>query len=114
MYNDTFSGNLFYSLEAYPPDTNSRACLTKWLCIIHNKVNKKIGKPIFDCNMADERWRDKGLVQTGNAAWSLLHTMTARYPENPTCQQKDDTNQFFTLFSRLYPCPSCASDFSRL
>lgn len=64
--------------------------------------------------MVDERWKDEGLVKTGNAAWCLLHTMAARYPENPTPQQMEDMNEFFILFSRLYPCPLCATDFTRL
>lgn len=64
--------------------------------------------------MAYERWRDVELAETGNSAWSLLHTMTARYPDNPKPQQKKDTNQFFTLFGRLYPCSSHATEFTQL
>lgn len=55
--NNTFLYDWLNSLEAHPPATNSRECFTTWLCIIHNKVNEKIGKPIFDCNLTDERWR---------------------------------------------------------
>lgn len=40
------------------PDTSTRACLTQWLCRLHNEVNRKLGKPDFDCSKVDERWRD--------------------------------------------------------
>jgi FAD-linked sulfhydryl oxidase len=37
----------------------SRKDLCVWLCEQHNLVNKKLGKPIFKCDMntLDERWR---------------------------------------------------------
>ncbi|XP_037670678.1 FAD-linked sulfhydryl oxidase ALR isoform X2 [Choloepus didactylus] len=40
------------------PDTSTRACFTQWLCRLHNEVNRKLGKPDFDCSHVDERWRD--------------------------------------------------------
>lgn len=40
------------------PDTSTRASLTQWLCRLHNEVNRKLGKPDFDCSKVDERWRD--------------------------------------------------------
>ena len=38
--------------------TDSRHSLTQWFCGMHNKVNAKLGKPLFDCSLIDERWRD--------------------------------------------------------
>ncbi|XP_025226976.1 FAD-linked sulfhydryl oxidase ALR [Theropithecus gelada] len=40
------------------PDTRTRAGFTQWLCHLHNEVNRKLGKPDFDCSKVDERWRD--------------------------------------------------------
>uniref|UniRef100_H0XGD8 Sulfhydryl oxidase n=1 Tax=Otolemur garnettii TaxID=30611 RepID=H0XGD8_OTOGA len=40
------------------PDTRTRACFSQWLCRLHNEVNRKLGKPDFDCSKVDERWRD--------------------------------------------------------
>ncbi|XP_007528083.2 FAD-linked sulfhydryl oxidase ALR [Erinaceus europaeus] len=40
------------------PDTRTRVGLTQWLCRLHNEVNRKLGKPDFDCTLVDERWRD--------------------------------------------------------
>ncbi|XP_033023285.1 FAD-linked sulfhydryl oxidase ALR [Lacerta agilis] len=40
------------------PDASNRRNLTQWFCRLHNEVNKKLGKPEFDCSLIDERWRD--------------------------------------------------------
>lgn len=31
----------------------------KWLCDAHNEVNRKLGKPIFDCKFWKKRWKDE-------------------------------------------------------
>ncbi|XP_055350500.1 FAD-linked sulfhydryl oxidase ALR-like [Paramacrobiotus metropolitanus] len=38
------------------PDTASRSRFSQWMCRIHNRVNRKLGKPLFDCAKVDERW----------------------------------------------------------
>lgn len=43
-------------LQDEPPDTGSRTALSQWLCRLHNKVNNKLGKDLFDCSKVDERW----------------------------------------------------------
>lgn len=42
----------------HPLDVTSQKRLSEWVCKFHNRVNKKLGKPIFDCSKVDERWRD--------------------------------------------------------
>ncbi|PJF17201.1 Sulfhydryl oxidase [Paramicrosporidium saccamoebae] len=44
----------------------------------------------------------------GNATWRLLHTLAARYPDEPTDVDKTRMDQFMGLISHLYPCPKCA------
>ncbi|XP_064627764.1 FAD-linked sulfhydryl oxidase ALR-like [Lineus longissimus] len=46
------------SIKTSPPVTKTRYDLSQWMCQAHNRVNKRIGKPIFDCSRVDERWRD--------------------------------------------------------
>ncbi|KAJ7270090.1 ERV/ALR sulfhydryl oxidase domain-containing protein [Mycena haematopus] len=50
----------------------------------------------------------------GRATWKLLHTMTLRYPEKPTPDERDALNSYFHLLSRLYPCGECATEFQML
>ncbi|XP_039284990.1 FAD-linked sulfhydryl oxidase ALR isoform X5 [Nilaparvata lugens] len=47
--------------------------------------------------------------QLGSKTWAFLHTMAAYYPDQPSSQQQTDMTNFFTLFSRFYPCEACAS-----
>jgi FAD-linked sulfhydryl oxidase len=35
----------------------SRDEFGNWLCEAHNEVNRKLGKPTFDCRKWEERWR---------------------------------------------------------
>lgn len=55
---DHCAADLRKDIELEPPKTNSQKTLSKWWCDIHNKVNKKLGKPLFDCSKVDERWLD--------------------------------------------------------
>ncbi|KAJ7772018.1 ERV/ALR sulfhydryl oxidase domain-containing protein [Mycena maculata] len=50
----------------------------------------------------------------GRATWKLLHTMTLRYPETPTQDERDALSSYFYLLSRLYPCGECAAEFQML
>ncbi|XP_053132247.1 FAD-linked sulfhydryl oxidase ALR isoform X2 [Hemicordylus capensis] len=45
-------------IQGNQPKATSRRDLTQWFCRLHNEVNKKLGKPQFDCALVDERWRD--------------------------------------------------------
>ncbi|XP_039979585.1 FAD-linked sulfhydryl oxidase ALR [Xiphias gladius] len=45
-------------LKTNNPDTSSRHALSQWLCHLHNDINKRLGKPEFDCSRVDERWKD--------------------------------------------------------
>jgi FAD-linked sulfhydryl oxidase len=40
-----------------PPRVGSQGELAEWLCEIHNEVNDRLGKPLFDCSKVNERWR---------------------------------------------------------
>ena len=38
------------------PRVGSRDEFGWWLCGAHNEVNRKLGKPVFDCSKWQERW----------------------------------------------------------
>ncbi|XP_035209562.1 FAD-linked sulfhydryl oxidase ALR-like isoform X2 [Stegodyphus dumicola] len=48
--------DLQVEISKNPPRTSSQYELSQWMCQIHNNVNKKLGKPLFDCTSVDERW----------------------------------------------------------
>lgn len=45
-------------LKEEPPVVTSTAEFSQWLCRLHNRVNVKLNKPIFDCSKVLERWKD--------------------------------------------------------
>lgn len=53
-------------------------------------------------------------ISIGYHTWSLLHSMVAYYPDEPSYQQRKDMDNFFRLIGRLYPCETCARDFTML
>ena len=45
-------------MNVRPPDATSRTRFSRWLCEMHNDVNRRTGKELFDCSRVDERWKD--------------------------------------------------------
>ncbi|XP_039137298.1 FAD-linked sulfhydryl oxidase ERV1 [Dioscorea cayenensis subsp. rotundata] len=52
--------------------------------------------------------------ELGRATWTLLHTIAAQYPDNPTRQQKHDVKELMAILSRIYPCKECADHFKEV
>ncbi|VDD80464.1 unnamed protein product [Mesocestoides corti] len=44
-------------IDKHKPDVRSRQALSGWLCMQHNLVNAKTGKPLFDCSKMPEHGR---------------------------------------------------------
>lgn len=47
-------------IKANPIHTGAFATkkgVATWFCNAHNDVNKRLGKPIYDCNLVTERWK---------------------------------------------------------
>ncbi|EUC51411.1 hypothetical protein COCMIDRAFT_31545 [Bipolaris oryzae ATCC 44560] len=49
----------------------------------------------------------------GRSSWTLLHSITATYPTNPSPQLQSETKSFLSTFGKLYPCWVCAEDFQK-
>ncbi len=48
--------SIFKSSREFPPKVGNHDEFAGWLCAAHNIVNKRLGKPEFDCARVDERW----------------------------------------------------------
>ncbi|KAL5378568.1 hypothetical protein DPSP01_008980 [Paraphaeosphaeria sporulosa] len=51
------------------------------------------------------------VAQLGRSSWTLLHSITAQYPEKPSPEKQAETSTFMKTFAKLYPCWHCAGDF---
>ncbi|KAL3492564.1 ERV/ALR sulfhydryl oxidase domain-containing protein [Aspergillus germanicus] len=49
--------------------------------------------------------------ELGRSTWTLLHSMSATYPEKANPEQQSEMRGFLKLLSKLYPCWVCADDF---
>jgi len=49
----------------------------------------------------------------GRASWSVIHTVAAHIPENPTNNEQKHMTQFIESFAALYPCHVCAPEFQQ-
>jgi len=47
----------------------------------------------------------------GKSTWTLLHSMAAWYPENPTKKEQQNMTTLIKAISHFYPCTPCAVDF---
>ncbi|KAJ4796329.1 Sulfhydryl oxidase [Rhynchospora pubera] len=50
----------------------------------------------------------------GRATWTLLHTIAAQYPDQPTRQQRRDAKELMAILSRMYPCKECQDHFKEI
>lgn len=52
-----------------------------------------------------------GRKELGEKTWSLIHTIAAYYPDNPSEEQQLAATQLINAIALLYPCKHCAEDF---
>lgn len=51
-----------------PPNLASRHEFQMWACRVHNVVNQRIGKPVFNCDYIDSRWSALDCTLDGSSA----------------------------------------------
>lgn len=47
----------------------------------------------------------------GPTTWTLLHSITLEYPENPTKDDKENIKNFINCFGKILPCEKCRINF---
>lgn len=52
--------------------------------------------------------------ELGRATWTLLHTLAAQWPQQPTRQQQKDVESLVSTLTRIYPCAECAAHFREI
>jgi FAD-linked sulfhydryl oxidase len=62
-------------LKQYPPQTSSRDAASQWACAVHNKVNERLEKPMFDCSLVADVYQcgcDEEEGEEGSEGVALL------------------------------------------
>jgi FAD-linked sulfhydryl oxidase len=60
------------------------------------------------------RTDSRNRAELGNAAWKVLHTTMAKFPDKPTTEDSSSLKAYIYLFARLYPCGDCARHFQQI
>lgn len=57
-----------HSSRLDPPVVSSGPTFRLWLCRMHNRVNARLGKPTFNCDLVERRWAPLGCSAEEEAA----------------------------------------------
>lgn len=49
----------------------SGAKLRQWACRVHNTVNRRLNKPVFNCDLVDSRWAPLDCEEHDDSGCSL-------------------------------------------
>ncbi|KAG0666206.1 hypothetical protein C6P44_003669 [Monosporozyma unispora] len=52
--------------------------------------------------------------ELGRASWKYFHTLLARFPDEPTPEERAKLETFVTLYAELYPCGECSYHFQKM
>ena len=52
--------------------------------------------------------------ELGNASWKYFHTLLARFPDEPTEEERTKLQNFIQLYAELYPCGECSYHFVKM
>jgi len=104
-------------LKKHPIQNKSRKSFSKYLCKLHNEVNLRLKKELFNCDSIVRFYRNKNndgiklpRAYLGRISWSLLHSIAAAYPkENAKEKHKKYLKKFLYSFAYLYPYSSHGS-----
>lgn len=100
----------------FPPQLNSRSEFMTWLCEAHNRVNRRLNKPVFDCSKHDERWDCGCNIVPGQAANTpaasipAAETVTSKKDRESRSDKKDRESKKTSRHSRAEKSEKKASD----
>ncbi|SCV02873.1 LAMI_0H03664g1_1 [Lachancea mirantina] len=61
-------------------------------------------------SMPDQESKEK----LGRASWTYFHTLLARFPDEPTQEERLKLATFLQLYAELYPCGECSKHFVKM
>ncbi|CAK7275491.1 hypothetical protein SEPCBS119000_006717 [Sporothrix epigloea] len=89
-------------LQEYPPQTSSRNAAAGWACFVHNEVNKRLKKELFDCTKIGDFY-DCGCGDDGKVD-KKAHDKTSKTLESGSHGNNAEVDEFgVTVGSDLVP-----------
>lgn len=70
---------------------------------VHRHLDAHLGQVGCGGSPGGARLTNLDRAELGRAAWKVLHTTFARFPEKPTDDEKEALRSYVHLFQRLYP-----------
>lgn len=52
--------------------------------------------------------------EVGRASWKYFHTLLARFPDEPSEEERQKLSTFIQLYAELYPCGECSYHFVKM
>lgn len=59
-------------VAADPPEVSTGDAFRRWMCRAHNAVNRSVGKPAFNCDLAAARWAPLDCDRDGPSTCDLV------------------------------------------
>lgn len=90
---------------------------------VKDKVRVKEDKEVKDEGKAEaKKWESimpsmpdlDAKQELGRASWKYFHTLLARFPDEPSDEERDKLATFVTLYAELYPCGECSYHFQKM
>merc|ERR1711953_694822 len=79
--------------------------------IRQKKKNKDLNAINQACPLKKQLENKFKREELGRGTWNLIHSITFKYPESPSQDDKKDAMQFINLLAKLYPCQECSMHF---
>uniref|UniRef100_A0A914PNR8 Sulfhydryl oxidase n=1 Tax=Panagrolaimus davidi TaxID=227884 RepID=A0A914PNR8_9BILA len=93
-------------LKVHPPKLENREELSKWMCEMHNRVNKKLGKDIFDCT----KYMNKSVFRVPGTSTSTENGSTNDTGNNELNNEYGPDTEFVTTCRRMFSSPRRSSN----
>ena len=98
-------GQLLYLVFAF-----GAGCLTCHMIERDVSTEARVSPPAAITSALEERGPPTK-QELGQSSWTLLHTMAANFPDEPTARQRARVDNFLRGLGELYPCAVCAAHF---
>lgn len=95
--------------------TNCKACLAfkRWVTGSQSSNKSKEDPSSLKEELENHNECPLDTRELGIAAWSLLHSIAAYFPDNPTQIEREEIARLFEMIAKYYPCTICAKDFQQ-